>query len=492
MSEADLEAARANAYAVSYRLIGESTSAHSVADAAAAEVVGEGGLDRPGAVRELVAVTVRRSVAAVAPVAPEADADRRTEVRRPRHDTPADDDLRVDLRRRFASATTDEQVVGALHHLSGYPLETVAAFVGRPVDEVTELASALAPAPGSSYRSLGDPDLIGRRRSAQRRHHRRPSRSTVLSVLVVILVVLGASRCVGARPTLGPAARRAPVIIGPTVAARPSTGCSGAVDNPGTFDSTAAGADGEVGFRLSVPPSSAPASSPSPPRSPSESTTAAPTPRALVVWVSDPGAPDASFAAGSSIEQRGLETGFVVASTSATATASTDLASIIREVLAHRCIDTSRVTVTGFGAGGQAATVAACAAPDLVAVAAPVAGASMPGDCPLNPPVSLLVQWNADDPVMPPTDGSAGVGTPASPVFPSTSAGRVARDWATSVGTGPMDRGVAADGTATEQASAGNGVTVRSVIDPSGGHTWDASNTAEVLDFAAAHGRAPL
>lgn len=428
---------RANGYAIAFRLLGERDAANTAVDAAIERAGADGSLEDPAWMCGLAAATVTTSLAAPAVEPP-----------------PPEDGLRTELRRRLGAATTDERIASSLHHLAGYPLDAVAAFMQRPVPDAELLAHALDPAPGVGYRELGDPDLLGRRVGRPTRSVPHPSRSTVLSLVVVLLLALGASRCVGSRPTLGPAAPPVPVTVAPDVAARPSPGCT---------------------------------------------TPNSPPPRPLVVVLAGdgPGGPlDAGF------EQAATDAGAVVQSVPAdtlvavTRTggdADTTVASVIRQAEAQSCIDLARVTVTGFGVGGQLATAFACRRAEAVTVVAPVAGASMPDDCDLSPAVSLQMQWNADDPVMPPTGGT-GVGEPAASLtagLPADAAGRVAQRWAAEIDAGQLQRSVDADGTTVEQSAAANGAAVRSIIRPTGGHAWNPADTAAVLEFARTHARTP-
>lgn len=428
---------RANAYAIAFRLLGERDAANTAVDAAIDRARTDGSLGDPAWMCALAAAAVAASLAAPAVEPP-----------------PPDDALRTELRRRLGAATTDERIASSLRHLAGYPLDAVAAFMQRPVPDTELLAHALDPAPGVGYRELGDPDLVGRRVERPPRSVPHPSRSTVLSLVIVLVLALGASRCVGARPTLGPAAPPERVTVAPDVAARPSPGCA---------------------------------------------TPNSPSPRPLVVVLAGD-APDGPLHAG--FEQAATDAGASVetvpADTLAAVTRSggdpdATVASVIRRAEAQSCIDLARVTVTGFGAGGQLATAFACRRADAVTVVAPVAGASVPDDCDLSPAVSLQMQWNADDPVMPPTGGT-GVGEPAASLtagLPADPAGRVAERWAAGIDAGPLQRDVDADGTTVDQSTAANGAAVRSIIRPTGGHAWNPTDTATVLEFARTHARAP-
>ncbi|MBS1837650.1 MAG: hypothetical protein JST64_08125 [Actinobacteria bacterium] len=501
MSDTDLDAARANAHAIAYRLIGDRAATRAVVDTSMERLRASGALDRPDWLCALAAETVAGSVGVLGTAlttgpAATASAASTSATTGPgcgaSSPGPTDADpeapRRTELRSRLAAASRDERIAAALHHLAGYPIETVATFMGRSPEEVARLADVVRPPQGTSYRFLGDPNLVGPPPAA-RRSPPRISRSTVASIVVVIGLVLGASRCVGERPTLRSAGAPVPVAVGPDVASRPSPGCGVAGGPPGVSETTAPAAHAPVPYRLAVPPPSAPASSPG---SPDPRQPASTQPRALLVAVGDAGTGAAAFADGPGPERAGTATGWVVATTGDTGTAA-EVAAVIRHVGDHVCIDESRIAVTGLGTGAQTATLLACSNPELVAVAAPVAGASMPAGCRLSPSVSLLVQWNADDAVMPATGGygSAPLSSGSASRPRADAASMVARSWARAIDAGPLSRHVEPDGTAIEQATSGEGATVRSVVAPTGGHTWSPATSAAVLDFAAAHARAP-
>lgn len=501
MPTADLDAARANAHAIAFRLLGDRSVTRAVVDTSLERLRSSGGLDRPDWLCAVAAETVAGSVGSLADALTSEGGGGNAGV--PASEAAGSDAARrAELRRRLAAATPEERVAASLHHLAGYPIEAVAVFTGHPTEEAARLADVLRPAPGESYRFLGDPELVGPAPSASE-HRPLLSRTTVLSILVVVGLVLGAGRCVGARPTLAPAGSRVRATVGPDVSVRPSVGCGVAGPGAGTSEAIADGLPAPVPYRLAIPQPTAPPTAPGPP--PGASTA---TPRALLVAVADD-TTAAAFADGQGPEHAALAAGFVVATTTPAggpagpgnppgpsrvtpAVSVASVAAVIRHVRDHMCIDESRVTVTGLGVGAQVATLLACADPDLVAVAAPVAGASMTPGCRLSPAVSLLLQWNADDTTRPPTGGD-GPSTPplGIPGASADAAGAVSRDWARAIGAGRLARTVEPDGTAVEQATSDEGASVRSVIAPTGGHSWSPATTAAVLDFAAAHARAP-
>ncbi len=488
MPSPDPAAVDANAYAIAYRLLGDRPAAHAAVGIAVERVRTSGALEQPDWLCHVASSTVAQAVGVAATGAVGEAA-------------PTDDALRAALRRRLASASDDERVAASLHHLAGYPIEQVAAFMGRPVPDVERLAGALAPPPGISYRDLGDPVLVGAAAPSEPRRRLRLSASTVITVVVVLGLVLGASRCVGPRPTLGPAPDEVPVQIGPDVAPSPSTGCALPPPTTGTFSTTADGSPAPVPYRLAVPDPSAPTFATGASSGAGTSSTTTPggpdaVPRALLVAIADTGVAAERFATTSGLEAAGLDAGYLVATVAPNAAGTTaavdEVASVLRAVLQTTCIDTTRVTVTGLGSGGQTATAVACSDAGTVTVAAAVGGASMTQDCELSPAVSLLMIWAADDAALPPAGGYGPQAVPpsssAAPLPPSP-AGQVAEDWAREVGAPQPTRSTLEDGTVVESSDAPSGAAVRWDTTPSGGHSWTPSTTTAVLAFSAEHGR---
>lgn len=181
-----------NAYAISFRLLGDRPAARAVAAISAERLRQAGGMGRPDWMYLLVEYTLDQTVE------PGAMAVQR-----------ADDDpyagLRAALRRRLERATTDERVAASLIHLSGYPVQWVASVVNHDPETTARLAGVLAPPPGVDYRDLGDPELTHRRPTLHReRRRRRPHWTTVAAIAAVLAVVLAATQITGPRPTLGP------------------------------------------------------------------------------------------------------------------------------------------------------------------------------------------------------------------------------------------------------------------------------------------------
>ena len=181
-----------NAYAISFRLLGDRPAARAVAGIAAERLRQVGGMTRPDWMYLLVEFTLDQTVEpGVLAVSPN------------------DDDpytgLRTALRRRLERAAPDERVAGSLIHLAGYPIDLVASVVNRSPEQTVALAGILAPPPGVDYRDLGDPELTHRTpRRPERTRRRRVHWTTIAAVLVALAIVLGATQMTGPRPTLGP------------------------------------------------------------------------------------------------------------------------------------------------------------------------------------------------------------------------------------------------------------------------------------------------
>jgi hypothetical protein len=181
-----------NAYAISFRLLGDRPAARAVAGIAAERLRQVGGMTRPDWMYLLVEFTLDQTVE---PGVMAVQA----------HPDDPYSGLRTALRRRLERAAPDERVAGSLIHLAGYSVDWVATVVNRSSEQTVQLAGILAPPPGVDYRDLGDPELT--RRPAPTRAdttRRRPHWTTLAAVAVVIAVILAATQITGPRPTLGP------------------------------------------------------------------------------------------------------------------------------------------------------------------------------------------------------------------------------------------------------------------------------------------------
>lgn len=491
MARPDRSAVNANAYAIAYRLLGDRAAAQAAIGIALQRVDAAGGLDRTDWLAVLASSTVEQSVGVAA-----------TGIR-PSEPDSAQEGLRSALRRRLASASNDERTAAALHHLAGYSIDQVAAFMGRTPADVARLAGVIAPPPGVSYRDLGDPILIGGSATDDPRRRVRVSVSTALTALVVIALAIGASRCVGPRPSLGPAPAHVTAHVSADAPVVTSAGCSRPATPAGTYWSTTAqspsasiaATSSPVPFRVAVPQQGVPTSDPS---GSNVSTTneGAPTPHPLLLAVTDAGESIDSFMTDTGLEQAAVEQGFLVATVaphaSGTIASVDDVAAVLNTMLSESCVDTSRVTVTGLGSGAQTATAFGCSQPQLVSVIAGVGGASVPGDCTLSPAVSLLLMWNADDQAFPPDGGYGPLAAPPSSAaapLPPTAAGQAVSIWSRAIGAPEPERSTAEGGGSVEQSRSPSGAQVKWVSAPTGGHTWTPDTSQAILEYAEQHAR---
>ena len=390
------------------------------------------------------------------------------------------------LRRRLSTLDGRSRAAAALRHLAGYDADRVAAFLGTDVAEVEILAAPLAPPPGSSWRVLGDPVVRGEASTVRRRRrHRRVPWKSLLAALVVVALVVLASRMTGPRPRLGrldPGAGDRD--FGAEVDPIPSSGCVVAEESPpepGVSAETFEAPGGSAAFRL---------------RTPSDPTEPAP----LLVVLPGYGQTAEQFATIAQIETADDEA--LVATLEPPAPAlewnaggdpsgSDDRATTIalaEEMIVGRCVDLTRVHLVGFGPGGQLAGSVACAAPEIFASVAMVGGSSMPEHCLLRPDVAALLTANVDDPVIRPTGGygpdaaaQPGTGSFERPVAEPME--EIAQRWAAAVGAEKEATRAEADDTLVRTWTGENDVEVLSVLHPAGGHAWGPGDTVALLDF---------
>ena len=497
-SEAD-QTLWANARAITFRLLGDATLSDRAAGEAVAQVQllaahGPGSwVADPRWLTVLTAVAVDRAL--VLDVIE-------------RDDHPDLAPVRRAVRQRLAAATPTQWVAPAVHHLAGYPLETAAQLLGRPLDEVTAEAALLDR--DVDYRSLGQSQTAARPRpeepappetgpdagpggateddTPQGRRHRqgggraRPRRWSVSGTAVVLmLAVVGAGITVttlfpGQRAsTAGRPSNDTEQTVGPKVPALPSSGCRTVNPASGVTSPSVDVGGTDRTYRLAVPRSSIPVGG-----------SATPKPLFLAVPAGGQGA--AGFEAVTGLEQ--------AAGTAAVATLEPaapwfsvnveqdtrrpdDIAyalAVVEDVTADHCIDLHRVVVVGSGVGGRLAGALGCVRPTVFAAVVSVGEAFLPQPCILEPPVSLL------EVVARP------VGTGADPAVAGAS---VAATWATSLGTtrGPASLGRSDGSVVTDWTGGRWGSVVRYVDAPAGGGAWPVGTTPQVVDFARAVAR---
>jgi poly(3-hydroxybutyrate) depolymerase len=338
----------------------------------------------------------------------------------------------------------------------------------------------------------------------RRRRRRRRAIRTLVAVGAVSLAaaVLAASQAVGPRPSLGPRPDGSTGPGGPAdvavVPAEPSVGCTlGLPTAPGEVDRirVRTARDGVREVRVTAPLLRTAGSD-------------APVPLLLAV-------PGFGQDADAFVEESGLERAlpdWMVATIEPSAAGEINVAQdvgrpddallavlTVEELQRTRCVDRSRTAVVGFGPGGQLAGALACIRPTDFVAAVSVHGAFLPDPCELDPAVSFLGVWAADDDVLP-IGGGYGVGLPrvapappgAPPVqrVPAEPADTITTRWADEIGAGERSVLVLGDRSVTTRFAGGRlGTVAESWIRAGRGHGWAADDTTVVADFLRARAR---
>ncbi|MFM7062102.1 MAG: hypothetical protein ACKO04_01225, partial [Actinomycetes bacterium] len=418
--------------------------------------------------------------------------------------------LRRQVRQRLAAATPAEWVAPAVHHLAGYPIETTAHLLGRPLEDVTADAALLDA--GLDYRALGQSQTAARPRPAasgtgtpgppstprgaavdgaaasddephrRRRTGARPRRWSVSgTAAVLMLAVVGAGITV---TTLFPGQRASTTgrptadverTVGPKVPALPSSGCRRPSTASGLSSPTLTVGDNERTYRLYLAPTQVPVGK-------------AATPRPLYLAVPAGGQGAAGLDATTGIEDAVGPAAVATLEPAAPwfsvnvdqdTRRPDDIAyalAVVEDVTASHCIDLHRVVVVGSGVGGRLAGALGCIRPNVFAAVVSVGEGFLPQPCILEPPVSLLQ-------VVP-----RPIGTGADPQTATTS---VAAAWATSIGTtrGPASLGRPDGSVVTDWTGGRWGAVVRYVDAPAGSGPWPDGTTTQVVDFSRAVAR---
>ena len=188
-------ALEANAYAISFRLLGDRGAAAAVAGIAAERLRQNHQTDQPDWLCHLALYTLEQTVDPGALRVGTSDSDPYASIR-------------TALRRRHARATPRERIAGSLVHLAGYPARFVGELLGCTEAEALEQARIVAPPPGVAYRELGDPHLTHAQGASglgeRPRRRRRPHWATVAVIVALIDAVVAATQLTGPRPTLEP------------------------------------------------------------------------------------------------------------------------------------------------------------------------------------------------------------------------------------------------------------------------------------------------
>jgi poly(3-hydroxybutyrate) depolymerase len=171
----------------------------------------------------------------------------------------------------------------------------------------------------------------------------------------------------------------------------------------------------------------------------------------------------------------------------------------VEQLQQTRCVDRNRTAVVGSGPGGQLAGALACIRPTEFVAAVSVQGAFLPEPCELDPAVSFLGLWAADDDVLP-IGGGYGVGlprlSPADPDdppvqrVPADAADAVTVRWAEKIGATQRSVVVLGDRSVNTRFTGGRlGTVAESWIRAGRGHGWTADDTDAVADFLRTRAR---
>ncbi|MGI9579133.1 MAG: hypothetical protein ACR2OH_13110 [Microthrixaceae bacterium] len=460
--------AYANAYAVSYRLLGQRDMATELSSTVAARFGGRES-DPPSTWLPGVVSDATEAALALGTEFPDelAAAEQAS--------------AREALRRRLSGADSTTWVAVGLHHLGGYPLDRTAAVMDTDQSTVEELCGPYAPPPGVTWASLGDPLTreAGRVRRSGAQRNRFPIYPVLAGVIVVALVIWAATS-VGERPSVGnadagtdpegtqtdagtgdPVVEPGGALFEATLNPVPSAGCespaptsNGSPVTPGT----AAAAEVDIrgvpfSYRVFVPESDQPAP--------------------LVMSLTDESVDPATFQNETKLEEA-LPGSIHITAPSLVAgippVGSEVVPALLDDAIGALCVDLGRVFTVGHGRGAPEATQAVCTAPELIVGAAAVAAAPQPPeDCVLDPHSAIWVSARDDDPTVDTGDALAEVGGYWAALV---SAEQVVVD-------GMDERTIV-----RRWAGPGNvSVTTRSQTE--GGHAWNSLDTSAVVEFVA-------
>lgn len=338
------------------------------------------------------------------------------------------------------------------------------------------------PGAGSDDPGYGSDDQRGDGRSPQRRI---PAWWLVPAMVVLVLGIWAATR-VGERPSLEEQPSTITTDSGVSANSDGSTGDGGRVPNP---DSGAASGESDATFTADAPalPSagcSTPAGDTAPLaedllvegnslasysiRPPSDTDQTDDDPVPLLVVISEPGAPVADLDTTSALAD--TTPGWVHVSVDPLVggdeLGDKGVPVLIEAVAGTRCIDENRVFVVGFGEGGRAAGVSACAAPGQVVGVAMVAGWAEPG-CDPDPPVAVRIIAAEDDPT----------------VELGTALEEIGTAWAEAVGADDLWVDGRDEETLVRHWSGPGGITVETTATVTGGHEWTIAASLAMATF---------
>lgn len=469
-SESPRSPAYANAYAVSYRLLGVRDMATELSSSVAAHYA-DNGTDPPPTWLPRVVHDATEAVLALASQYPQELSEAQ------------DASTREALRRRLAGSDPQSWVAVGLHQLGGYSVERTAALMGTEPSTVESLCGPFAPPPGVTWASLGDP--LSRDATRVRRSGERKRRFPVLPVLAVVAVLalgIWAATSVGERPSFGniegggsdpsesdgsgnPVVEPGGALFAATLDPLPSSGCESDGSTAGGSPVTpgvAASAEVDIRgvpfpYRVFVPESDQPAP--------------------LVVSLTDENVDPATFQNEAKLEEALPGTIHITAPSLVPGippVGSEVVPLLVEDAIGGSCVDLGRVFVVGHGRGGPEATDAVCSAPEVIVGAAVVSAAPPPEpDCVLDPHASIWISARDDDPTLDTGDALAEVG----------------ETWAALLdGVSEIVDGVDERTIVRLWVGPGN-VTTTTRTQTEGGHGWNSLDTSAVVEFIAGTAR---
>ncbi len=389
--------------------------------------------------------------------------------------------MREALRRRLGGADDATRVAVGLHELAGYPVDVTAGLMSFDADEVASMCGPYAAPPGSSWAELGDP--VNRAAGGIKRAQRTPRRVPVFAIVAVLAVValaIWAGTSIGERPSVGEGGGAAQgasassegggsgaagagatgAAFEPTLDPLPSAGC-GVPPPQGVQPGTPVALEFDVQgrplpYRLLFP--------------------AAAEPAPLVIAVADDATDPAAFAAQTRLEEAlpgSIHVTIPPLIPEGRPVGSEAVPALLDKLVSEHCVDLARTFVVGHGVGGAVAAEAACSAPELIVGAAAVASAPTPDSCVLDPAVAIMVSSRDDDPTVDPGEALSG----------NAAAWAAVLDADDEVVDAPDER------TLVRTYEGPGGVTVMTISRTEGGHGWNSLDTGDVVDFVAGTAR---
>jgi len=219
----------------------------------------------------------------------------------------------------------------------------------------------------------------------------------------------------------------------------------------------------------------------------------------LVVLVGEAGQTAEEAAETSGMEAAGSAGGFAVVTMDGAAqpwnvTSAADRADDVALVRAAveaaaqtGCVDRSRTVLVGYGIGAHLAAAVACSGfPELRALVM-VRGAAAPDTCRLDHPITVVLDTDTTDAILP-FDGGWGIAAAADPAYEPIGSNAAYEAWSKLVGCDPAaTQESGPDGVVTSsRTTCEDGVTVSSRVATGYGHDWPRDATGEVVRVVGA------